>query len=413
MTARRWVVLCLSLVALAVGGGRWWLWLAARNRPAPADLRAHTAPGSPTVGNANSPAAQVPENFPVPWGNQTGAEFSIADMLAPGLADEWIEFERLPGSLLLPVMPMRMESAIWRGYQMLATNPAVDAAALGEQMLSATNAWVRTTGAIWMLEKNHHLEPEILNRLLADEEAFVPLTVLGWMLDSGIGAEAEQFEARWKAAPQEAWEAAIQALADQPLKSMAGRAALWMAERSDWPEAEKSDWMAAAAEDENSVYDVRWKAAMMLRRHMDHAAYRQLVLDLLDVEALPTPFPPDNPEEDTGPDIPAFTIAMGLLNERVAGPAAVVEHPVLTGEDADWFFTQESSLMLENVALWVEAIVDQGAVDVSPGFAAGISRHLAELPAEELPANQRLTLRRIQSRLDALAQIERERPARK
>ena len=102
---------------------------------------------------------------------------------------------------------------------------------------------------------------------------------------------------------------------------------------------------------------------------------------------------------------------MALVNERLAGPAAVVEYPVLTGEDADLMFSQESALMLENVAMWAEAIVDQKSVEAESGFAAGISRHLADLPVEELPANQRLAFRRVQSRLESLAQMERDHPA--
>ncbi len=341
-------------------------------------------------------------------GIETEAGLVIPVELGPGLADEWIEFERLPGSLLFPQEPMRMESAIWRAYQMVSTNPSADAARLGSEMLSSTSAWVRATGAIWMLEKNGHLEPEILDRLLADEEVFVPLTVLGWMLDSGSRTEAGQLEAKWKDAPDGAWQAALHALDEDRLGSMAGRAALWMAERSDWSEAEKGTLMVDVALDPEVAYDVRWKAALLLQGHMDLDRYRQITSHLLDAESLPPPFLPEGDEpENNEPGIDAFRIAMFMLNERMAGPASFAEHPVLTDDDAHLFFAQESSLMLENVALWVEAIVDQRSADAEAGFASTISRHLADLPEEELPANQRMALRRIQSRMEALVQIER------
>lgn len=401
MTARRGFILCLFVVILLIGAAGLRIWRTAQVRTPPAV--SHPLPDAPVP--VPPPRGDIPvsEALPSPDRPRPAGEISIEDALAPGLADEWIEFERLPGGLLLPVMPMKMEAAIWRAYQMIATNPAADAAELGAQMLSATSAWVRATGAIWLLEKNRRLEPEIQDRLLADESALVPLTVLGWMLDSGYDAEAGQFDARWQSAPQDARQAAIQAVAEESLNGMAGRAALWLADRSDWTPEEKGDWMAEVAENGDAAYDVRWKAAMMARRHMNPADYRQLVLDLLEVDSLPAPFPPEHPEEDSGADIPPFTIAMGLLNERLAGPPELAVRTVLTGEDADRLFDQESSLMLENIALWIEAALDRAAVEAEPGFAAAITRHLADLPVEELPANQRLALRRLQARLEALA----------
>lgn len=377
--------------------------------PSPAPAPEPAASPSPPLLPANTEAFVAP-----PPGDDLLRELSsasdpaIISFLGPGLADEWIEFERLPGSLLFPRLPMSMEAAIWRAYQMLATNPAVDPAALGSKMLSSTSAWVRTTGAIWILEKNRQLPPEVLDRLLADEQAFVPLTVLGWMIDSGLPAEAVQFETRWINAPSDAWQAAVHALAEEPLNGMAGRAALWLADRSPWTDDEKREWMAGVAGNDETAYDIRWKAALLLRSRLPSADYRRHVLAWLNPGALPSPLPPpDGAPPNPGQDPSPFTLAMTMLNARIAGPESLAAQPVLAADDPDLLFAQESSLMLENIALWVEAATESQAIAVQPGFTASLARRLDELPLDELPANQRLALRRIQSRLPALAQRER------
>lgn len=418
---RRVRTLLRFLLIIAAAAGL-WLWLRPDDAPPEPPAASRQAPP-----DSEFPPPPVSDGVPVrtapvraAWEEIAAAAGAGADSLpGPGLTEEQIEFEQLPGSLLFPRSPMTMEAAIWRAYQMIATNPAVDAVELGRGMLSATSAWVRTTGAIWMLEKNRRLPPEVLDGLIADQEAFVPLTVMGWMLDAGMEAEAGAFDARWTSAPQEAWTAAIDALLDEPLNGMAGRASLWMADRSSLPDPEKQQLMADVVANTNSAYDVRWKAAMLLQRRMDHAAYRRMLLDLLDFAALPPPFLPEHsrPERAAREEEPlelldqdSFPVAMGLLNARMAVPEAIARNPVLEETDVDLFFARESSLMLENIALWVEAAVDRQGVAVRPGFTAALSRRLADLPAGELPANQRLSLRRIQSRLDRLAQIERAAP---
>jgi len=416
MTPRQRFYLRFLIVALPVLGVLLWAWFHPRP-PAPALQSVAFIPLEdeiPSTKKENRPEQEPAAQDPFWNGIAMAAGDSIAESLGPGLSEEQIEFERLPGSMLFPHTPMKMEAAIWRAYQMIATNPAADAAELGLKMLSSSNAWVRTTGAIWMLEKNQRLAPEILDQLMADEEAFVPLTVLGWMLDAGIETEAQQFESRWKTAPQEAWQAAIYALMDEPLNGMAGRASLWMAARSDWPITEQRELMTDVTRNTNVSYDVRWKAAMLLQPRMEVADYRRRMLEMLDMGSLSVPYLPENPapisaeerENDSLEIDDLFPVAMQMLNVRVAVPEAIALHPVLEPEDADLFFAQESSLMLENVALWVEAAIDQQEIEVRPGFTAALARQLENLPVEELPANQRITLRRIQSRMERLAQLE-------
>ncbi len=394
---------CVALVLLALV----WTRRPPPSPPTPApEPVADLAQSPPPIANADEPDAP-PQGDDLLLELSSASDPDLAPYLGPGLAEEWIEFERLPGSLLFPRLPMTMEAAIWRAYQMLSTNPAVDPAALGSKMLSSTNAWVRTTGAIWILEKNRTLPPEILDRLLADEQAFVPLTVLGWMIDSGLPAEAESFETRWKNAPDDAWQAAVHALAEEPLNGTAGRAALWLANRSPWTDDEKRDWMAGVAGNDETAYDIRWKAALLLRSRLPPAEYRQQVLAWLNPGALPSPLPPpDGIPPEAGQDPSPFTLAITMLNSRIAGPETLAAHPVLAADDPDLLFAQESSLMLENIALWVEAATESDALHIEPGFTQSLARHLDELPLDELPANQRLALRRIQSRLPALAQRE-------
>lgn len=364
-----------------------------------------------SVADEQSPILHLPGGDPMLDEIADAAGFAPASAFGPGLTEEWIEFERLSGDMLFPTVPMRLEAAIWRAYQMVATNPAVDAAELGYKMLSSTSAFVRATGALWMLEKNRTLHPAILDLLIGDEEAFVPLTVLGWMLDSGLEPEARGFEARWRTAADGALNAAIEDVTEEPLNGMAGRAALWLAEQSDRTAAEKRDLNARVLSDAEAEFGVRWQAALLLRGRMDFAEYQQLIAGHL------SPLPPismeaPDPEADAEPawEPPtAFEAAMGLLNQRTAGPAEVMGRtPVLTKDDADLFFAEESALMLENVALWVEAVTDYGAAEARTGFSDVLARHVAELPVEELPANQALALRRIQSRMALLKQMERE-----
>jgi hypothetical protein len=407
-------ILVVSLVA-ATALLAAWLWFARGDAPAKSGGETAAAETTAIVPDeAAAPAVETGEEVAEPWAEELagGVASQMPDgLLGPGLTDEWIEFERLSGDMLFPSVPMRMEAAIWRAYQMAATNPAVDAAALGYKMLSSTSAFVRATGAIWMLEKSKTLHPAILDQLIGDEEAFVPLTVLGWMLDSGLEQEARGFEARWRAAPAEAQAAAIDALTDAPLNDMAGRAALWLSERSGQTADEKRNLDSQVLSDEQADYGVRWQAALLLRGRMDFAEYQQVIaghLSPLPPLSMEAP-DPDAAEEPAWEPPTAFEAAMGLLNARTAGPAEVMgRRPVLTKDDADLIFAEESALMLENAALWVEAVTDYGAAEARPGFADALARHVADLPVEELPANQALTLRRIQSRLAVLKQMERE-----
>jgi hypothetical protein len=375
--------------------------------PAPGGAGAETA----AAAEDDVPLLDLPAPDPMLGDIAEAAGFMPEGVWGPGLTEEWIEFERLSGDMLFPSVPMRLEAAIWRAYRMVATNAEADVAALGYKMLSSTSAFVRATGAIWMLEKNRTLAPAILDQLIGDAEAFVPLTVLGWMLDSGLAQAAGQFESKWKTAADGAQEAAIAALTEEPLNSMAGRAALWLAERSDRTADEKRELDSQVLADESAEFGVRWQAALLLRGRMDFAEYQQLVaghmspLPPVSLEA-PDPEAADAPEWEPPT---AFESAMGLLNQRTAGPVEVMgQRPVLTKDDADLFFAEESALMLENVALWVEAVTDYGAAEARTGFADALARYVAELPVDELPANQALALRRIQSRMPVLKQMERE-----
>lgn len=393
--------------------------LIGRSKPSGAETRTE-ALAAPPDGSGAEPAADaadenplldLPAPEPLLGEIADAAGFMPEAVFGPGLTEEWIEFERLSGDMLFPSVPMRMEAAIWRAYRMVATNAEADPAALGFKMLSSTSAFVRTTGAIWMLEQNGQLNPAILDQLIGDEEAFVPLTVLGWMRDSGLEQVAEQFAARWRAAGNEAETAAIEALLDASLNNMAGRTALWLSEKSARSEDEKRELAARVLADEAADYGVRGQAALLLRNRMEVAAYQELIAGHAEVPppvSLEAPEPEDGEAPEWEPPT-AFEAAMGLLNQRTAGPAEVMGRtPVLTKDDADLFFAEESAVMLENAALWVEAVVDYGTAEARPGFADTLARYVADLPVEELPANQALTLRRIQSRLAALKRMERE-----
>ncbi len=322
----------------------------------------------------------------------------------PEPGEEWLEIETLPGDLLSPPIPLKFEASIWLGYRRVTADPKADVAALGLRMLAATSAAVRITGAIWLLEKNGRLHPSLLDQLIADEAAAVPLTVLGWMLDSGLDPQAREFDARWKGAAADAREAAIQALFEEPLNGMGGRAALWLAEQSGRPEAELRELVLRVLRDETAEYDVRWKAAMLLRGRMDFADYQSVI------EELAPAYPEGVPEGGEGSEFhppPPFATAMGILHERLEGPPEAMEQaPVLTPEGAELFFADPSGLMLENVALWVEAAVERRDLPVQTGFTASLERQLERLPEGELPANQALALRRLRARLGELRRLE-------
>lgn len=327
----------------------------------------------------------------------------------PEPGEEWLESEELPGDLLTPPIPMKFEASIWRGYRRVSADPEADVAALGLQMLAATSAAVRITGAIWLLEKNGRLHPSLLDQLIADEAAAVPLTVLGWMLDSGLDSQAVEFDTRWKGAAAEAREAAIQALFEEPLNGMGGRAALWLAEHSGRSEAEQRDLALRVLRDEAAEYDVRWKAAMRLRGRMDFADYQAIIAELApaDTEDAEDTDPPGWGGEFEIPSPTPFAVAMGILYERLAGPpGAMEEAPILTPEGAELLFADPSALMLENTALWVEEAVEGRGLPVQAGFTAALERELAQLPEEGLPANQSLALRRIRARLHELRNLE-------
>jgi hypothetical protein len=301
----------------------------------------------------------------------------------PEPGEEWLEIERLPGDLLAPHMPLKFEASLWRAYRRVAADPEVDVAALGLRMLGSTSAAVRITGAVWLLEKNGRLHPSLLDPLIADEEAVVPLTVLGWMLDSGLDAQAAEFDARWKGAAAEAREAAVQALFEESLNGMGGRAALWLAEGSSRTEDEKRELALQVLTDEEAEYDVRWKAAMLLRGRLDFAEYQQAIRELAPVQLNPGREPADEAEEGEALLLlpTPFAMAMGILYERLAGPPeAMARAPVLTPDGADLLFADPSALMLENAALWVETAVERRNLPVQAGFTAALERRLAELP---------------------------------
>lgn len=344
------------------------------------------------------------ENFPRKEVALVGDK-RFVDAMAPGLAEEQLDFERLPPGVALPLQPMGRDALIWRAYKAAHTNPAIDIAAVGFDMLSGESALVRATGAVWMLEANGRLNASVIDQLIADDDVLVPLTAIGWMFDHGLLSDAQQFERRWQAS-QESWRKALDALYEESLGGMAGRAALNLVERSSLSAEEKTDLLKSVAGSTTLPYETRWEATMRLMGLMGMSEYQMLVADLLDLPRT------DTPEAQAQAQarrirLTDFHGAMMLLNQRVSGPEVALQQAlVLTPDDADLFFAEESSIMLENLALWVEAATDRGLVSVRSGFTDAIRKHLESYPEDALPANQALIMQRIQVRLPNLRQME-------
>lgn len=333
----------------------------------------------------------------------------------PGLTEEWIEFERLSGTMLTPAVPASVESLLWRSCQALATNRMVDVPAYGLRMLSSTGAFTRLTGAVFMIENQRRLDGTVMERLIDDEAIFVPLTALGWLREAGLKSYADQFEALWLRRP-ETLAALTDALRNEPLSAVAGRAALGLLDRAQWSPEEKRELFLDVLADAQSDYGTRWQAALLLRDQMDFADYQATIRDSLDIQPAATRAGAQPTDAKTAaravtaPADQAFSLAMQLLNERTAGPVEVMSGPVtLTRDDADLFFAHESAVMLEHVAAWVERAAEKPqSVIVRTGFTAAVKDYLAEIPRDELPAAQLLALRRIESNLDTVRALESE-----
>lgn len=328
----------------------------------------------------------------------------FADIIGPGFAEEELDLDRLPPEMVSP-LPMRMEAVALRAYKYALADPAFSPVEAGRDMLDSESATVRAVGAIWMIEQQRGLDASVMDRLIRDENAMVPLTALGWLRDMGLADLVDRFEQRWMNATEDK-DRLVDYVRMETLAGIAGRNALYLLEASGLPEAEITELLHSIASVAGASYEVRWEAALLLMRHVDADDYQGMVAGLLDYPRTDTPEAAAAARKQKR-ELTDFDAAMMLLNERVSGPPVAMEQArVLTPDCADLFFAQESPLMLENVAMWVEAAVDRSLVTVKPGFTDALRSHLASYPEEVLPANQALTLRRIKSRLGELQRIE-------
>lgn len=71
---------------------------------------------------------------------------------------------------------------------------------------------------------------------------------------------------------------------------------------------------------------------------------------------------------------------------------------VLNKDDADLLFAQETSLVIGNVAFWLEMMVDHGAAKASLEFKAALASYIGPVPRIELPANQLFSLMRVEAK---------------
>jgi hypothetical protein len=314
------------------------------------------------------------------------------------------EYVALSGAMLSPPLPRNMGDDVWRAVSALNKKSDLDVPRTLESLLSSSNAFLRIVGAVWLVERNRGVDRPVLERLATDEDINVPLTVLAWLRDSVLSPYSQQLSALMRERAN-GMDNVVEALRENKLNELAARAGLWMAD-AHLPKEDKVSLFTDVARELAAPYQSRLQALMQLRSVMDFEDYQQIVSECATSDPVTNARPGAVVLTD---DSDVFEVAAGLLNERVAGPSQVMGAvPVMTRRDVDLFFATESSVMLNNVAMWIETAEEKpDQVHLQRGFADAIYTAIADLPREELPPEQLLALRRIELRLPALRSLER------
>jgi hypothetical protein len=339
--------------------------------------------------------------------------------------------------------PQRVKSVgavLNRTVMAAQTNGGAGLDRIGLQLLDSTNALLRAAGAVMLVEALGKLDDSILDRLLADEDITVPLTLLGWLQDMRKSEIASSILDKWK---QKGLDPLLlmEALDSGPIESGAGRAALKLIKSSVAPE-EAQDFFNTVARDASQTYSVRLEAAMLLRDVMPFDEYQAEIESIAGAarhtqekasarragppsDAGTPPGRPSSPPSMGGrsrrgqspeesPSSPSaegrlWQTGISKLANNVRGPVEVMQGPPrVMVDDVDIAFGQPTSTTLEDFSLALDYALSRDDALIQKGVTDSVNGYLADIKKQRLPDEQQVLVRRLEAQLTALPAKERD-----
>jgi hypothetical protein len=263
-----------------------------------------------------------------------------------------------------------------------------EAGELGAQLLEADEAALRVAGGA-VLAETGALDEEALAHMAGDEDASVPVNVLGWLMDNGYGEQAHALAGLIRIDGR----ALVDLLVSDALNGAGSRAALDLASAMLSPEDAMDTYLDVAAT-ETQDYSARMKAAMLLRDTMDFESYRDEI---------------GNMKTASSAEDPVWQEGIARLAQSLEGPIPVHTGPAtLTPSDVDQLLAREYPMSIEDLALRIEYVMGQDNAYVQPGTALRLQEHVVELEKRPWTEEQKMSLTRLNTLAEELPAFETE-----